>query len=187
MYLPGPGFAVGLEAARVLGRAQQAAAVQRVGDRARAVIATDWNEPCPPPNTYGLVAISSRPRSREPRHPRSRLRRRPRCCCCRSRRSSGPAEPGQRVAGRVERARVVHADHAPGRRADDAVDGQAVAGLQAADSALGFRAEGAVDGEVQRLLQPRDRVGGDLRFGRARCVAARCRPPWLMGRVEFVS
>ena len=37
--------------------------------------------------------------------------------------------------------------HAPGRRADDAVDGQAVAGLQAADRGLGFGAEFAVDGE----------------------------------------
>ena len=34
-----PGFAVGLQLGGVLGRAEQAAAVQRVGDRARAVIA----------------------------------------------------------------------------------------------------------------------------------------------------
>ena len=38
MSLPGPGFAVGLQSGGVLGRAQQAAAVERVGDRARAVI-----------------------------------------------------------------------------------------------------------------------------------------------------
>ena len=39
MYLPGPGFAIGLKAGGVLGRAQQPAAVERVGHRARAVIA----------------------------------------------------------------------------------------------------------------------------------------------------
>ena len=70
----------------------------------------------------------------------------------------GP-NPACAVGGGVSVFSSLHADHAPRRRADDAVHGQAVACLQAAHGGLGFRAEFAVDGQVQRLLQPRDGVG----------------------------
>ena len=46
-------------------------------------------------------------------------------------------------------------EHAPCRRADDAVDGQAVARLKALDCGLRFGAEVAVGAEVQRALQSR--------------------------------
>ena len=62
--------------------------------------------------------------------------------------------------GGVSVSSPMRADHVPRRRADDAVDGQPVAGLQPADRGLCFGAEVAVDGEVQRVLQLRDRAHG---------------------------
>ena len=56
---------------------------------------------------------------------------------------------------------AAHVDHLPGGRADDAVDAQPVAGLQAADGRLGFPSEVAIDCEMQRGLELAD---GAVRF-----------------------
>src|SRR5947199_1555806 len=69
---------------------------------------------------------------------------------------------------RRERALAGDPERRPRGRSDDAVDAQAVTGLQAAHGGLGFRSEVAVGGEAERPLQTRDpaRAFGFARRGR---------------------
>ena len=84
--------------------------------------------------------------------------------CCRRRRSrrrgsrAGGAVVGQRRGGRVQLALAGEPERAPGRGADDAVDFEAVRGLEVAHGGLGFGAEFAVDGDVEGFLQAPDRA-----------------------------
>ncbi len=143
--------------------------MQRVGDRARAVVAFGLERAVPAAphvrarrdfirggdhardDAFGFAAAGARTAAVVAGATARRARR------------------GERGGGRGERGRVLHADHRPRGGADDAVDREAVAGLQTAHRGLGFRAEFAVDGELQRPLQPLD--GGRARGG-GRCLAA---------------
>ncbi len=82
----------------------------------------------------------------------------------------GEAAVHERRGRRLQRRRALDAEQRPRRRADDAVDVQPVARLQPLDGGLGLGAERAVGFEVQRRLQPRDFVAARrfAAFGRFR-------------------
>ena len=149
-------FAVGLETGRVLGRAQQAAAVQRVGDRARAVIAGRLRTSRGRRRTRTAGSRFHRPRRSRAR-PRSTLGRRlsSRRAVLRTLRvaagASGRVRRGERCALAGRRARPT----SRGRRRRPPSGRGAPAGAAPRPRSQGPNRR---RGEVQRALQPRDRV-----------------------------
>src|SRR5215210_5010724 len=133
----GPGGAVGHELARVLRRAQEAAAVERVGHGARAVVARVVEARVPAAVAVGLVGDPARGGDHAPDGDRQ-----------------AAAGAAARAATALEHAGDAGvAERGPRRGADDAVGGQAVAALEALDGAQRARAEDSVGGDAERALQ----------------------------------